>query len=241
MDPKQEAVGAAFSLIKNNTTIGLGDGSTMIRLADRLVEGSRNGLNLKIYTSSYSTGDFLRNAGIATLDISLTDQLDQYFDGCDQIDTDLNVLKSGSGIHTSEKLLASMAKQFIIVADDSKFVSRLTNKFPLVLEVLPQSTHFVNRKMKLLFREVSLLTRIENLSEKPVITRNGNYLIDCRFPELPDLQLLQNACKNIAGVVEISLFYKMVSQAIIADIHGTRRYERNTDGVSLISQDSFYI
>jgi ribose 5-phosphate isomerase A len=233
MDSKQAAVGAAFSLIKNNSSVGLGDGSTMIRLAGQLVEGIRNGLLVNIYTSSYSTGDFLKEAGITVLDNSLTDQLDQYFDGCDQIDADLNVFKSGSGIHTSEKLLASMAKQFIILADDSKFVSMLTNKFPLVLEVLPQSTRFVITKMKQLFRNASFLLRTVDQYEKPVVTRNGNYLIDCRFSELPELQSLQRECKNIPGVVEISLFYKMVTMAIIADNQGIRTYERNDEVVSL--------
>jgi ribose 5-phosphate isomerase A len=233
MDSKQEAVRAAFLLIKNNSFVGLGDGSTMIRLADLLAEGIRNGLNLSIYTSSYSTGDFLKKAGITVLDYSLTDQLDQYFDGCDQIDADLNVFKSGSGIHTSEKLLASMANQFIVLADSSKFVPKLTNKYPLVLEVLPQSTRIVIKKMKLLFRGVSILMRFADQTEKPAVTRNGNYLIDCRFPDLPELNSLQWECKNTPGIVEISLFYKMVTMAIIADDHRIHRYERYRDTVSL--------
>ncbi len=235
MDLKQEAARTAFSLIKNNSAVGLGDGSTIIRLANQLTEGIRNGLNLKIYTSSFSTRDFLKESGISVLDNSLTDQLDQYFDGCDQIDEDLNVFKSGSGIHTSEKLLASMADQFIVLADVSKFVPKLTNKFPLVLEVLPQSVNFVIKKVKQLFPEVTILLRATDHHEKPAVTRNSNYLIDCRFPELPELQLLQRECKNIVGVVELSLFYKLVTTAIIADDHKTRRYERMEEGVSLIS------
>ena len=89
--------------------------------------------------------------------------------------------------------------------------------------------------MKQLFRGISILTRMAVQTEHPVFTRNGNYLIDCRFTELPELQSLQNECKNIPGVVEISLFYKMVSQAIIAHDHEIRMYERNGDGVSFIN------
>ncbi len=237
MDPKQEAARAAFPLIKNNTTIGLGDGSTIIHLASQLVEGIRSGLNLNIYTSSFSTKDFLQGRGITIPDNSQAEQLDQYFDGCDQIDEDLNVFKSGSGIHTSEKLLASMADQFIVLADVSKFVPKLTNKFPLVLEVLPQSVNFVIRRIKQLFQEVTILTRVADQYDNPTITRNGNYLIDCRFTDLPELQLLQSKCKNIVGVVEISLFYKMATSAIIADDHGIRRYERMEEGVYLIGQE----
>src|ERR1700681_2201975 len=122
MDLKREAARVAFTLVTNNTLIGLGDGSTVRLLAGFLIDGMRAGLKVSIYTSSLQTQDFLLAAGINVNDISRADSLDLYFDGCDQIDSQLNALKSGSGIHTMEKLMASMAKKFVIIADDSKFV-----------------------------------------------------------------------------------------------------------------------
>ena len=77
-----------------------------------------------------------------------------YFDGCDQFDKDLNALKSGGGIHTMEKLFASMAKEFILVGDDSKYAEQLTTTFPLVLEVLPQAMSFILAKLPFLFGDV---------------------------------------------------------------------------------------
>src|SRR5664279_1975727 len=101
-------------------------------LASHVIDGIGAGLTLNVYTSSLQTQDFLEAAGIPVSDISKVDSLDQYFDGCDQIDHKLNALKSGSGIHTTEKILASMAKKFIIMADASKYVSKLESKTPLV-------------------------------------------------------------------------------------------------------------
>ena len=233
MDLKKSAAREAYTLIKNNNSVGLGDGVTIRWLADYIFEGIKNGLNINLYTSSIQTQNYLKEAGIPVLDISTADQLDQYFDGCDQIDSQLNAFKSGAGIHTMEKLLASMAKKFIILAEATKFVSKLENKFPLVLEVIPLAKHYVLKEMKSIFPDVSLLLRVLDGKNTPVISRNGNHLIDCRFPVLPELEYLQTQCKNMTGVVEISLFYKIVHEAIIVDDQGVRRFERNKDLITL--------
>jgi ribose 5-phosphate isomerase A len=235
MEHKNQAAWVGRELITKDTSVGLGDGVTIRLLASYLKESVDNGLNIKLYTSSIQTEQFLQQLGIRTFDVGLTDSLDLYFDGCDQIDFHLNVLKSGSGIHTNEKLLAAMAKKFIILADESKFVSKLDSKFPLVIELLPQATSFVQKNLKNLFPGATQRIRTSDRDQKPVITRNGNYLIDCFFPLWPDLEPLQNRCRNITGVIEISLFYKMTSGAIIAGDNGIIRYERRGDVVSIIN------
>ena len=226
MDLKNEAALVAYTLITNNTSIGLGDGTTVRLLAGYLIDGMNAGLNVSVYSSSMQTQDLLQTAGITVHDISRADTLDLYFDGCDQIDNQLNALKSGSGIHTMEKLLASMAKKFIIIADASKYVSKLESKFPLVLEVLQQAISFVLKEMQSLYPEAKLsIRKPPDNGNKPILTRNGNQLMDCRFPEWPEPEIIQNQCKKITGVVEISLFYKLVNEAIIAGKDGILRYE----------------
>jgi ribose 5-phosphate isomerase A len=233
---KKEAARVAYTLVTNKASLGLGDGVTIRCLASYIQNGINNGLNIKLYTSSVQTALFLQEAGIKVLDISLAENLDLYFDGCDQIDVHLNALKSGAGIHTNEKLLAAMAKKFIILADASKFVRKLDNKFPLVLEVLPQAIGFVQKEMEKIFSETSISIRTSDNSNKQVITRNGNYLIDCFFPEWSEPGFVQTQCKNIIGVVEISLFYKMVNEAIIAGNDEIIRYERKDNLVSIINK-----
>ena len=143
MDGKREAARIASTLVSDNTSVGLGDGSTVRLLAEFLIERMNEGLSVRLFTSSRQTQDFLQKAGFIVNDISQTDTLDIYFDGCDQIDERLNALKSGSGIHTMEKLLASMANKFVIIGDASKFVLELDPKYPLVLEVIPPAIAFV--------------------------------------------------------------------------------------------------
>jgi ribose 5-phosphate isomerase A len=235
MDIKKEAARVACTLIEDNTAVGLGDGSTVRLLAEFLINRMNAGLKINLFTSSLQTQDFLQAAGVMVNDISRADTLDIYFDGCDQIDSGLNALKSGSGIHTMEKLLASMAKKFVIIGDASKFVQRLDPKFPLVLEVLPSAIAFVQKIILSLYPDCTLnIRKSPGQEEKPVLTRNANLLLDCWFREWPELEMIQIQCKKITGVVEISLFYQMVSEAIIADYDGIARYVKRNDQIHLL-------
>lgn len=237
MDLKKEAARVAYSLVENNSSIGLGDGSAVRWLSGYIIDGIRGGLRLNLYTSSLKTQQFLQESGITVNDISTVDRLDQYFDGCDQLDRQLNALKSGAGIHTQEKLLAAMAKYFILLADESKFISEFDPRFPLVLEVLPQAVGFIMKELKRICPGVSLSIRKspENMNAT-IITRNGNNLIDCWFKEWPDPEFIQNQTRNITGVVEISLFYKIANEAVIAEKNGVLRYQRKNGLVNLIGQ-----
>jgi ribose 5-phosphate isomerase A len=133
-----------------------------------------------------------------------------------------------------EKLLASMAKKFVIMGDASKFVQRLDPRFPLVLEVLPLAIAFVQRIILLLYPDCTLSVRKSpDREDQPVLTRNGNVLLDCWFREWPDLESIQIQTKKITGVIEISLFYQMVDEAIIAGNDGVTRYTKRNDRIHL--------
>lgn len=235
MDFKKEAARIASEIVVDNTSVGLGDGSTVRLLAEYLINRINAGLEIRLYTSSLQTLEFLQRRNVLVNDISGTDILDIYFDGCDQIDSSLNALKSGSGIHTMEKLLASMAKKFVIIGDDSKFVQMLDPAFPLVLEVLPLAMAYVRRIMSSLYPVSVLAIRLLPDQEyEPVLTRNGNFLLDCHFQEWPDLEDLQVQCKKITGIIEISLFYQLANGAIIAGKDGVSRYERRNGQIHLL-------
>ena len=235
MDPKKMAARKAAELIRDGSSVGIGAGSTMLYLCECVKEKIESEWVLKLFTSSADTAKFLRQLHIEVLETSLTARLDIYFDGCDQIDGRLNALKSGSGIHTMEKLLASMAKKFVIIGDASKFVQRLDTKFPLVLEVLPSAIAFVHKIILSLYPDCTLtLRKSPGPEDKPVLTRNGNLLLDCWFREWPELEMIQIQCKKITGVIEISLFYQMVNEAIIANYDGIARYVKRNDQIHLL-------
>jgi ribose 5-phosphate isomerase A len=237
MDLKKEAARAAYSLIENNSSVGLGDGSAVRYLASYIINGIREGLRVNLFTSSYKTEEFLAESGMKVNEISGTDHLNQYFDGCDQLDRQLNALKSGAGIHTQEKLLAVMSENFIILADESKFISEFDPQFPLVLEVLPQAVRYITEQIKLICPGSALsIRKSTDHSNSFVITRNGNYLIDCWFPEWPDPEFIHNQTRSLVGVVEISLFYNIANNAVIAGKTGVDRYSKKNGRVSLVSR-----
>jgi ribose 5-phosphate isomerase A len=237
MDLKKEAARVAYSLVENDRSVGLGDGNAVRYLAGYIIEGIRGGLQVKLYTSSLKTEQFLQESGITAHNISETDHLYQYFDGCDQVDLQLNALKSGAGIHTREKLLAAMASHFVILADESKFISEFDPKFPLVLEVLPEALFYVMKELENIYPAASLLIRkLGDEGNTLVSTRNGNYLIDCWFPRWPDPELIQKQTRQIVGVVEISLFYRMANEAIISGRNGIYRYQHKNDVVAMVAE-----
>ncbi len=227
MDLKKEAARKAITFIKNKSTIGLGAGSTIAFMVEFLAEAAKKGLELKLLTSSFTTHQLLLQNGFAVQAITDVAEIDIYFDGCDQFDKDLNALKSGGGIHTREKLLASMAKQFILVGDEAKYSEKLSTAFPLVADLLPESYRYVLTTIQKLFPAVKTILRISNKKDGAVITENGNYLIDCWFTNWPDLGLLNTQLKTITGVVETSLFYQLADNAIIAGKDGIRILQKN--------------
>jgi ribose 5-phosphate isomerase A len=184
----------------------------------------KENLNIQLYTSSGSTKNILEQSHFIVNDFSEIHSLDIYLDGCDQLDKNLNALKSGSGIHTTEKLLASMAKQFILIGDESKYAEELETKFPLVVEVIPEAATFAQYKIKELFPDAKIETRYKN--NAPVITKYSNQLIDIWFNDFPELSILNFLLKNITGVLETSLFYNLASKAIIAGTDRIRILER---------------
>lgn len=218
MDLKQEAARAAVTLIKDGMIIGLGAGATMAFMVQYLQEQSTN---VQLYSSSNATKELLVQKGFIVHDIANAAYLDLYFDGCDQFDKDLNALKSGGGIHTMEKLLASMAKEFVLVGDASKYAEALNVRFPVVLEVLPQAKAYVTEKIGALYKGLSLFYR-ETDAGAFTVTENGNLLLDVFFTSFPGLAMLNSQLKSITGVVETSLFYNLATKAITAGTDGIR-------------------
>lgn len=222
MDYKLEAAKAALTLISPNQTIGLGAGSTIAHLVNMLAQNPELAASLTFTSSSFKTTQLLSKYGLHIQSPALLNKLDIYFDGCDQFDSELNALKSGGGIHTTEKVLASMAQEFILLGDEGKFSAQLTATYPLVIEILPQALQIVQTKLNALFPSATLTQRMSTQKDGALISDNGNMLVDALFTELPEPVKLNTLVKMTPGVVEHSLFYQMASRAIIAGANGIR-------------------
>jgi len=221
-DHKLEAAKAAFKFIKTGQTIGLGAGTTVLHLANMIGQNKDLARSVVLVSSSFKTNTYLQEQGLNVKPASATKHLDIYFDGCDQFDQQLNALKSGGGIHTTEKILASMAAEFILMGDDTKFVPQLTATYPLVIEILPQALQIVLLTLKSAYPDADIKLRMGDQKDGAVISDNGNLLADIRFTHVPQWQQLNIDVKMIPGIVEHSLFYGMATKAIIAGEGGVR-------------------
>lgn len=217
-DRKKACAREALKHIKSGTVIGLGGGSTISYLISYIKEEPN--LQVKVVTPSAGIRMKCLQNGLEVLHISSVDHISTAFDGCDQLDEGLNALKSGGGIHTKEKLIASMAEDYILLADDTKLKHRLTFEHPVVLEILEDSLAYVQKKVTELGGKPSI--RSSSAKDGFVITENGNLLLDVFFEQTEDIARLEDELQRICGVVDTSLFVHMATKAIIAGENGVR-------------------
>lgn len=131
---KKKCAMEALKYIKDKSIIGLGGGSTISYLVSYIKE---TGLDVEIVTPSSVTERQCIENGLKVVPAWAVDSISVAFDGCDEIDNNLTALKSGGGIHTKEKIIASMAEDYILLVDESKVVEKLDFKYPVVLEIIP--------------------------------------------------------------------------------------------------------
>ncbi len=215
-DQKLEVAREAVSFIKSGYIVGLGASATIQYIVELLELEIKKGFHIQLVSSSFTTQQILLKQKLLPQPISSFSHIDIYFDGCDQFDHKLNALKSGGGIHTHEKLLASMADRFLLLGDETKYVSSFDQKYPLVIEYLPEAIHYLPACLQKMFPNIQTNTRLGDKRQGPVITSNGNYLMDVRFNNWPDPATINPLIKGITGVVETSLFYGMAHNAIIS-------------------------
>jgi ribose 5-phosphate isomerase A len=226
---KEEAKkGVALEAVKHleeDFIVGLGSGSTaayVIQEIGRLM--ADDGLRVLGVPTSSQAMMLAVHSGIPLTTLYEHPILDLAIDGADQIDEKLNLIKGGGGALTREKIVASTAKQFIVVADETKLVEKLGTNYRVPVEVLP-------------FALVTATTSIRELGGKPlvreskgkvgaVVTDNGNYIVDVNFGPINDAEELNKRVKLIPGVIETGLFIKMADIVYLGKPDGIIRLEK---------------
>ena len=203
----KRAVGRmAAERVDSGMVVGLGTGSTAVHMIARLGERLKSG-ELKdvvgIPTSSQSSM-LSREYGIPVIELDQTDRIDIAIDGADEVDPNHDLIKGGGAAHTREKIVDALADTFIVVVDDSKLVNRLGSKCPVPIEVLPMALAAVMRAVEELGGEPEL--RMAEKKAGPVVTDQGNLVIDARFPSIAEPAELERCLNNIPGVLENGLF-----------------------------------
>ena len=211
---KENASKAALSLVEDGQVIGVGSGSTVRKFIELLGEYmAQNDISIHAVPSSLYSEILLRKFGIPTYTLWEYPEIDLTIDGADEVDGNLNLIKGGGGSHTREKIVAYAAKKFIVIVDFRKVVDKLGSRSPVPVEVIPFSTNLVIEKLKGLGADPKL--RIAEKKFGPVVTDNGNFIVDAKFQYIEDPHGIDIKMKEIPGIVETGLFVNMADTVFV--------------------------
>jgi ribose 5-phosphate isomerase A len=215
---KQEVGKAAAALVKSNSIVGLGTGSTTAfaieYIGDRLKKGEIT--NIVGIPTSFQAEVLAKKYGIPLTTLDAVDHIDIAIDGADEVDPNKNLIKGGGAAHTREKVVDSLAAQFVVVVDSGKLVDQLGSTFLLPVEVIPMAVTPVMRSLEKLGGKPELRMGIKKAG--PVVTDQGNLVIDVKFDRIEDPATLEKTINNLPGVLENGLFVGVTDLVLVGEI-----------------------
>lgn len=215
---KQQVGKAAADRVQSGSVVGLGTGSTTAYaiqfLGDRLKSGDLT--DIKGVPTSFQASVLAKQYGIPLTTLDEIDGIDIAIDGADEVDPQKNLIKGGGAAHTREKVVDSLAKEFIVVVDSSKLVEKLGSTFALPVEVLPMAIAPVTKALEALGGKPELRMGVKK--DGPVITDQGNMVLDVNFTAIDDPASLEATINNIPGVLENGLFVGVTDVVLIGEI-----------------------
>lgn len=216
MGKKEAAIKAVDENIKENMIVGIGSGSTIVYAVQRLGEIDRQkSLNLKCIPSSFQAYQLIIENELMLASLEQFPEIDIDIDGADEIDKNLNLIKGGGGCLVQEKIIASNSRELIIIADFRKNSEILGSKWKkgIPIEVIPMAYSPIMKKLENLGGKPVL--RMAKSKSGPLITDNGNFIIDVDFGKINNPEELNNKLLSIPGIVDTGLFIDMTSKAYI--------------------------
>jgi len=216
------AIEAVNKFVTTNQNIGIGSGSTIVFAVKRLAERvAAENLKVKCVPTSFQAKQLITENNLFLSDLEQSPKLDIAIDGADEVDVNGNCIKGGGGCLTQEKIVASCAKTFVIIADSTKNSLKLGEKWTkgVPVEVIPMAYKVVMLKLEQMGLKPVL--RMAKSKAGPLVTDNGNFIIDFGFDEVSDWKELNEKIINIPGVVETGLFINMHQCAIFGNEDGT--------------------
>jgi ribose 5-phosphate isomerase A len=193
----------AADMIEDGMVVGLGTGSTVYFTIERLSERIRDGLRITGIPTSFQTALMAKKAQIPLTTLDDNPVIDIAVDGADEVDPKLRLIKGRGAAHLREKCVAAAAKQFIVVVDEQKMVKKLGTAV-VPVEVLPFAVTPVLEQLRMLGCDPVIREAVRK--DGPVITDNGNFIVDCRFAVIGNPEKLEATLASIPGVIESGLF-----------------------------------
>lgn len=212
-EEKRAAGEAAAGMVRDGMVLGLGTGSTVAWTIKRIGEMVEEGLEVLGVPTSYQAQELAIAAGIPLTSLDQDPVLDLAIDGADQVSRDLIAIKGGGAAHAREKVVAASAQWFVVVADSTKLVGSLSH--PVPVEVLPFAAKLAMGRIEELGGSPQI--RQAKMKDGPVITDNGNFVIDADFGEIEDPGVLGTQLSEIPGVVEHGIFEQVDQLVVVLD------------------------
>ena len=201
---KASVAKAALAYVEDHMIVGVGTGSTVNYFIQELAS-IKHRIDACV-ASSKATEIRLRDLGIPVIDLNAAGELALYIDGADEVTARHEMIKGGGGALTREKIVATVAQQFICIVDETKVVERL-GQFPLAVEVIPMARSYVGRELVKLGGDPCY--------RDGFITDNGNIILDVFNLDLTSPQAVEDAINRIPGVVENGLFVRRLADVVL--------------------------
>lgn len=213
-------------ILHSNMKIGLGTGSTAIKVVEQLAEHLKTGKlkNIIAVPTSFQTLLLCEKLDIPVYSLNskiISGHLDFTIDGADEVDENKNLTKGGGGALLLEKLVAYSSKKYFIVGTENKCVKNLGLSFPIPIEIIPEARTYCKNALKKLGGETVLREAVKKMG--PIVTDNGNFILDTKFSKNFDPKIYEDKIKQIAGVVEVGLFTKLKPIVFLSDAFGNSR------------------
>ncbi|XP_034272001.1 ribose-5-phosphate isomerase isoform X1 [Pantherophis guttatus] len=211
---KLAAWAAVNNHVQTNHVLGIGSGSTIVHAVHKLAERvKKENLNIVCIPTSFQARQLILQNGLTLSDLDRHPELNVAIDGADEVDSDLSLIKGGGGCLTQEKIVAGCAKSFIVIADYRKKSKNLGEQWKkgIPIEVIPMAYVPITKLLTNKFGGVTELRMAVNKAG-PVVTDNGNFLLDWKFDQIHNWNEVNVAIKMIPGVVETGLFINMAER-----------------------------
>ena len=216
-DASLDALGTyALRFVKPGHTIGLGTG----RAASAFIRAlGASGIEVRGVPTSSPAEELARSVGIPIVTLAEAGKIDTDFDGADEVDARLNMIKGYGGALVREKIVASSSRRFVVLVGYEKIVKRLGERGSLPVEVVPFGVPLVTAKIK----AMGMKPRVRENNGQQFITDNGNLIFDCAVKKIANPARLDRDLLAIPGVVGTGLFIAMADVVLVAEASGKIR------------------
>jgi ribose 5-phosphate isomerase A len=184
--------------------------------------GSRianEGLKVKGVATSFAAERLARQHGIELTTLDEIPDLDLAFDGADEVDPDFVLIKGRGAAQTREKIVASRAKQFVVLVDESKIVDQLGHRMPLPIEVVPMAVTPIMQVVRQLGAQAEI--RMGMKKDGPVVSDQGMWIVDAMFDGITEPEHVNDVLLKTPGVVDHGLFIGLATNVLVGRSDGT--------------------